>query len=223
MEKNTNEQHQHDCNRMLQIVSEPIGAGKERTCYIHPDDPGKAIKISGTKTSKQTKREIKLYKSLLKRKDIQYAHLPKFYGTVKTNLGKGFVVDLIRDYDNEISKPLLWYLKQGYPITKFEPYLDEVKNYLINNLIIINHDLYEGNLLFQKLTKNKARLVIIDGIGDVVFIKWLNIFQSHVKSKIQRRWNYIINRLYGNTYIKKQLKALKANPGKYPKTLKPHY
>ena len=49
---------------MLQITKEPIGRGKERACYVHPDDPRKAIKISMGEINKKSKCEIKFYRKL---------------------------------------------------------------------------------------------------------------------------------------------------------------
>jgi hypothetical protein len=180
---------------IIQIDTDPIGVGVERVCYVHPYDSNNIIKISRKKTL-QTTREIKYYTKLIKRKNVSFDHLPNFYGTVKTNLGDGFVVELIRDYDGEISKSLNWQLKNGLPLTALPDYLDELKNYFLNNLIIFNYDMRANNLLFQKTSENNARLVLIDGLGDVVYIKWLNMFPSHVRKKIHRRFERFTRKLY---------------------------
>ncbi len=39
--------------------------------------------------------------ALMVRHDLNFDHLPNFYGTVKTNLGDGFIVDLVRDYQSK--------------------------------------------------------------------------------------------------------------------------
>ena len=181
---------------VLQLTSQPIGKGRERTCYLHPEDPSKIIKISGEITNVQSKREIGFYRKLQKISHYEYTHIPRFYGSIKTSLGEGIVVDLIRDYEGSISKSLRWYLVQGTPISEFESYLSQLKQYLLENLVIFNHDMGAGNLLYQKLSKDSARLVMIDGIGDVIFIQWLNYFPSQVRSKINRRWDRFIKRLY---------------------------
>ena len=181
---------------VIQLTSQPIGQGRERTCYVHPDDPSKLIKISGEASNTQSQRELDLYSRLVNKKKIQYTHLPQFYGLQKTNLGQGLVVDLIRDFDGEVSKSLRWYLDNGRSISEFEPHLELLKNYLLDNLIIFNHDLVTRNLLLQRLSQDAARLVLIDGIGDVVSIQWLNKIPSHVRSKINRRWQRFLDRLY---------------------------
>ena len=54
---------------------------------------------------------------------------------------------MIRDRDGEVSKPLNWYLNEGYPIEEFEPYLGELKQAFLQQLIIFNH----GAFLDSKL------------------------------------------------------------------------
>lgn len=170
------------------VVSEKVGTGKEKVCYVHPQDSDKAIKLPISNTRVQTDREICYYRKLLKRKNVSYSHMPQFYGLITTNLGEGYVVDLVRDYDGEISKSLEWYLQNGFALDDFSVHLQDLKAYFLRNCIVFNHDMYDGNLLVKKLSPEKMQLVIIDGIGDVVFIEWLNNFSSLVRLKIERRW-----------------------------------
>ena len=209
---------------IIQITSDPVGEGKERACYIHPNDPNKAIKVSNKGIEKQTEREVVFYKKLQKRKEVKYTNLPRYYGVVNTNHGRGIVVDLIRNYDGEISKSLYWYLSNDYPLSEFEPYLHKLRKYLLKNLVIINHDLVPKNILFQKVSANKARLVIIDGFGDVIAIQWFNSFAFHVRSKIDRRWGRFIRRIYGISAKKKnQVGEIEEQPEKKYKKLSPEY
>lgn len=208
---------------MLQINTDPIGKGKERVCYVHPDDPQKAIKISSGAISEQSRREIKFYRKLQKRNRVTDEHVPGFHGTCETSLGRGIVVDLIRDYDGEISKPLNWYLAEGYPIEEFAPYLEALKQSFLHNLIIFNHDMTVGNLLFQKTSESNARLVAIDGLGDVVALDWLDIFPSLVRKKIFRRWTRFIARVYRTREVRLQREAKARDPELHCKSIKPQY
>ena len=134
-------------------------------------------------------------------------HIPKFYGLCETNLGQGIVVDLIRNYDGEVSRPLNWYLAQGCPIEEFEPYLDELKQSFLQNLIIFNHDMTIGNLLVQKLSMRKTQLVAIDGLGDVTILDWLDFFPLLARRKIHRRWARFIARVYRTHEVRMQREA----------------
>ena len=189
---------------MLQITSDPIGKGKERSCYVHPEDPRKAVKICHGDVRQQSEREIRFYHKLSKRVAAREDHVPGFYGLVDTNLGKGIVVDLIRNYDGEISRPMNWYLAQGLPIERFDACLQELRYSFLQNLIIFNHDMTIGNLLVQKSSLTEARLVAIDGLGDVVALDWLNRIPSFARRKIERRWERFIDRAYRTREVRLQ-------------------
>ena len=182
--------------RVIQITTEAVGQGRERRCYLHLDDSTKLIKISNPGADVQSRREISFYKTCQNRPDFPYGQLPRFYGVQQTSLGAGMVVDYIRDYDGQVSRSFRDYLDEGQPLEIFEPLLDQLKNYLLQNLVIINHDMVTRNILLQKITSDNSRLVLIDGIGDVVAIQWLNRFPFHVRSKINRRWARFLERLY---------------------------
>jgi hypothetical protein len=176
---------------MLQIIKDPIGRGKQRACYVHPDDPRKAIKISSGEINTHSRREIKFYRKLQKRGGVDEKHIPKFYGLCETNLGQGIVVDLIRNYDGEVSRPL-----------------DELIHSFLHNLIIFNHDLTIGNLLVQKFSTRKTRLVAIDGLGDVTPLGWLGFSPLLVRRKIRRRWARFMARVYRTREVRLQREAV---------------
>ena len=179
----------------LEIDGEPIGEGRERICYKHPDDPGKLVKIQKGPSDKQTRRELQLYRRLARRRGTDYSQLPRFYGQVKTNLGPGFVTDLIVDYDGQVSKPLSWYFARGYPMEEFLPYLEDLKDYLLKNQVVISADIRRTNVLFQRLSEERARLVVIDGLGNHSAINWLDSLRWVTDSKIERRWERFITQL----------------------------
>jgi hypothetical protein len=189
---------------MLKITSKTIGKGRERACFIHPEDPRLAIKIPYGKVHDQTLRDIKFYRGLKKRGIDSCAHIPRYHGLCETSLGRGLVVDLIRNYDGEISRPLNWYLAQGVPIEEFDNYLEEMRQSFLQNLIIFNHDMNIGNLLVQKSSTSQAHLVAIDGLGDVVKVDWLNRFPVLVRRKIERRWKRFITQIYRTREVRHQ-------------------
>lgn len=184
----------------LTITADPIASGKERSCFLHPQDPAKIVKISTGGEDTQSRREIVFYRELMQRREFDYSHLPRFYGVVETNLGPGLVLDLICDADGRISRSLQWYLENGLDLAEAESLLRDLKKYLLDNLVIFNHDLFSGNLLLQK-SADDNRLIMIDGLGDVVSIRWLNRFPSHARGKIERRWKRLMTRFYNNKYV----------------------
>lgn len=189
---------------MLKIISEPIGAGRERACYIHPEDPRQAIKIPTGTVSEQTLRDIKFYKRLKKLGITGNEHVPKYFGLCETSLGRGIVVELIRNYDGEIARPLNWYLAQGVPVEEFKIFFEELQQSFLDDLIIFNHDMTIGNLLFQKTSTNSARLVAIDGLGDTVALDWFDSIPFLVRHKIKRRWKRFITRVHRSQEVRAQ-------------------
>ena len=192
---------------MLKITAQPIGEGRERACYVHPEDPRLGIKIPSGKVTAQTRREIDFYCKLKKRGVLDNPHIPKYYGLCETSIGAGIVVQLIRNYDGEISRPLNWYLAQGVPVDEFHSYLEELKESLLQDLIIFNHDMQTGNMLLHKTSMGSARLVIIDGLGDTVALDWLDKIPFLVRRKINRRWKRFIKRVNLSQEVRAQRAA----------------
>ncbi|QTA80184.1 PhoP regulatory network protein domain-containing protein [Desulfonema limicola] len=180
---------------MIIINSKPIGKGIERECYIHPMESNKIIKISSLAPNIQSKREISYYKKLQKRKKMKWNHIPKFYGEVSTNLGAGFITELILDFDGKISKHFSLYIKQN-GISVYSKQLEELKNYFINEKVIFNYDMSPKNLLLRRTNESESELVLIDGLGDIVFIEMLNYFKYFLKNKILRRWSRFEQNMY---------------------------
>ncbi len=142
---------------MIQITTPPIGEGEDRIVYIHPTDKNKAIKlVKPNRLHKQSEREIKYYNKLLKRKNISWKHIPKFYGEISTNKGKGFVVELIRDYDGNISKNLDFYIKK-FGLAFYKEKWEELKSYFLKERIITTSDIAYHNILLAK-TKNYPKI-----------------------------------------------------------------
>ena len=195
---------------ILPLSDEPIGAGQERVCYLHPHDPTRLVKLQKGDSDKQTRRELKLYASLQRRGMCNFEHIPQFYGEVETSLGRGFVVDCVTDYDGGISKTLWWHFERGYPVSEFSAYLEELRQYLLQNQVVFSVDMGRYNILFQKLSPERARLVIIDGLGNHTAINWLDHIDFFVRRKIRRRWQRFIGRLIN--YSAETMRQHSGNP-----------
>lgn len=174
-----------------------VGKGNERACYIHPEDKNKAIKITyennNRKESKQTKLEVNYYKELEKRRMTNFKHLPKYFGEVKTDKGAGFVVELIRDFDGEVSKTFEYYLKKD-GVLKYKKELEEYKQYFLDNCIIFNYGMMPKNILLRKNSQTDFDLVLIDGLGDVTYFTFPNKIPYFARRRINRRWDKFIKK-----------------------------
>ena len=181
-----------------------IGKGTRRSCYQHPNDASLCIKIStGTPNSiKQQDRESGYYRALEKR-GVDFRHLARYEGPIETNLGTGHLYECIIDHDGSYSKSLNHYLKnykdqRDALMLKFS----NLEGYLLDYGILF-YDLNSGNIICQKNAQGELRLVMIDGIGEVISFTFLNVFKFYRDRTIKRRWLRVANQ------VKKKLHSSK--------------
>ena len=79
-----------------------LGKGKHKRVYLLSTDQTKCVKVVFNKNSLDLKREF-TFRKILEKKNLHSTIIPEYYGEVKTNLGNGYVFELITDYDNAIS------------------------------------------------------------------------------------------------------------------------
>jgi hypothetical protein len=178
---------------ILMISVEPsafVGEGSHRACYVHPDNSNLCIKI-GSIESKGSRREIKYYERLQKKKNISWESLSQFHGIVDTNLGPGAIYDLLRDYDGEISKSLEYYLDTEDNPQDFHLQLGkavrEFKTYLLKN-VILTRTIRTENVLYKKISPDEGTLVIIDNIGNSDFLPLCTYSEYFARRKVSRKW-----------------------------------
>ena len=181
-----------------------IGKGTRRSCYQHPNDASLCIKIStGTPNSiKQQDRECGYYLAMEKRA-VDFRHLARYEGPIETNLGTGHLYECIIDHDGSYSKSLNHYLRnyknqQEDLMQKFS----SLEGYLLDSGILF-YDLNSGNIICQKDAQGELRLVMIDGIGEVISFTFLNAFKFYRDRTIKRRWLRVVNQ------VKKKLQSAK--------------
>lgn len=175
-------------SQLIITENEYIGGGTNRACYVHPTNPQLCIKVTISGNQKESNREIK-YFNQLKKQSIEWSMLAQFYGIISTNYGDAMVCDLIRDYDNSISKTLLFYVQNqdSYKIENLFELLDGLEHYLIQNLILVK-DLNFLNILYQRTDPQNGKLVIIDGIGDNHTISIYLLNKVLTKKRCQQQW-----------------------------------
>ena len=143
-----------------------IARSATRKCYLHPEDPGKVIKIvrkkSGLGRRDANWKEWRHYRFLKKR----HAHLDfitTYHGFVETNLGRGLMSDCIRDYDGRVSQRLEIVLsgQEPYDIAAVHDALNRFCRRIIANNIQL-FDLNQFNILIQLLPDGACKPVSID-------------------------------------------------------------
>lgn len=168
---------------------ELIGKGTNRSCYLHPEDENLCIKITHSNDHSEMDREIEYYKKLKKR-NISWELIASYYGSIDTLQGKAEVFDLIRDYDGEVSKTLSYYLQSDEKtksILNPLPLLKYLKEYTLEQLVVVK-DLNTKNMLYQKLSENESRLILIDGVLNNDYLPFSQYIDFFTRKKILRLW-----------------------------------
>ena len=170
-----------------------LGKGVTRYCYYHPEDRNKCIKVykDCPKARPHTlTREIGELQRLSK-KNLLGLKVPKYYGSVETNKGEGFVFELIRDMDGSVSQTFKHYVEQDP--SQRERLKKGLYEVLLGNAPVLS-DLNPGNVLIQS-TPNGNRFVIIDGLGEGTFIKVATMIPFFARRKVRRKFHQIDDHL----------------------------
>ena len=144
-----------------------VAQGANRTCYRHPEDFNKCIKIPKINGLTAQLLECEYLQKQVS-KNISWKHMSRYYGEIETNLGKGYVYELIRDYNKAISLPFSYYFEKisrmDIPLKNLLRSLGELKEYLLENEIIVK-SVKPYNILFKRINQKDGIAVIVDNIG----------------------------------------------------------
>lgn len=151
-----------------------IGKGGHRLCFAHPYDKERCVKIvhsQATGGSKELERELKYYR-YLSTYLRDWRGIPRYYGTISTNLGTGYVYDRIVDYDGQTSLTMVEYFT--HPLTKSSKIelvclVNHLFQYLFDNRII-TMTLKPYNILCHRISEKEMFPVICDNLGEASFI-----------------------------------------------------
>ena len=180
---------------MLTIKEEDyIAEGLARKCFYHPDNRDLCIKVGKPGIEEEhLYKEIKYYKKIRKKDTSKFGYpfYAQYYGEAPTNLGTGFIYDLVKDETtNNISLTLRHYLEMdNCPFTDAQivDALHRLKNQMIAHRVFVG-DLRARNLCCKVLTDGSMELVVIDGIGHRDFFPLADWFSYYAKKKVERRF-----------------------------------
>ena len=172
------------------------GQGSHKKCFLHPHNKNLCIKLAYNKGGqKDLLREIN-YIDVLNRRHKDYSILPQYFGKVNTNLGTGYVFEIIRDYNGNKTQTLEDFITSS---TLFAENFDLIVH-LLKNLKdelykneIITMVLFPENILFQKTDENTYRVRIVNDMGSAVLIPLEYHFKYFAHTKILRRWKMFLD------------------------------
>ena len=178
-----------------------ISEGKTRKCYSHPNDKNLCIKIMKPLhvEGQVLKKEIK-YHNKIQRKNKKYSltFFAKYHGKIETNLGVGYLYDLIRDQSGKVSLPIKHYIEtrsiNKFPNNLAKAALKDIMQKMVKYKVF-GYDVYHNNLLCRLKGKNKIELVLVDGIG-------INSKSTSIKSY----FSFLVN--YSNFIARKRVETV---------------
>lgn len=171
-----------------------IGKGAERVCFQNPGDPAQCVKLSQKDAAKQTYREIQFFERL-KKKNVQFKHIPEFLGQVTTETRVGFKQQVVLDEDLSVSLNLAQYIVQQGDELDIDHLLLAVrvlKDYLLENRVIPS-DLVLTNLLVRR-SGDEITLYLIDGFGNTEFIPVSDFIPYLMHKKINRKFKKFLRK-----------------------------
>lgn len=158
-----------DVREVIELASDSYFAkGGHRACFEVPGEPNLCVKVELTNdpaTRERVEEELRGHRKLLAQ-GVSCPVVSLFRGEVETNLGPGYLFDLVRNEDQSISPTLRNCGKDLGP----ECVSELVRNFyheVVSRKLIVG-DIHPKNLV----VKDRSELVLIDGVGAVNFI-WL--------------------------------------------------
>lgn len=186
----------------------PFAKGGNRLCFAHPEEEEVCIKVRRPDFTledlRRTKRfpknlrpltsfddnleEYQVLNRLHKKHGAQaFEHISKCYGFVDTSLGKGLLLELLRDYDSRISLTIKQHIMEYGISDAFNESLDIFCAFW-ESMVIPSRDLLIHNIVVQQFDPNQApRLVVIDGLGYSGIIPERILPQGFFRKKAQRK------------------------------------
>lgn len=191
-----------------------INKGRERVCYIHPENNQLVIKIprnSRGRNSGANQDELQGYRILRKEgKDLSF--VSHCHGFIDTDRGQGLVCDCIRDDDGAIAKTIwdIVVLQDDCDVDYIIKVAEKLCDFLMTNQIWL-FDLNLKNIVLKQLADGNYKPYIIDLKGRYAnheFIPLSRYINYFARKKLQRRSTQLLQRIVEYHHRRKELQKL---------------
>ncbi|MEL7045319.1 MAG: YrbL family protein [Pseudomonadota bacterium] len=162
----------------------PLFVGGTRYCFQHPEHANRCVKVlrpDRTGAARKLLRrdfkkflparylddqlkEIKAYNALMPRaSEALWRHVPRYHGTVATDMGIGIVTQLMRNSDGSWPRNLEQMLPGGVS-PALQAGMDEFAR-AVQELRILSRNLLPHNIIAVR-EEDAYRVMLVDGIGN---------------------------------------------------------
>ena len=174
-----------------------IGTGCHKKCYRHPSDPQKCVEIIYNKEGlKDINRELRYRRYMKEHPAFDYSMLPGYFGECETNMGKGYVYELIAQPDGSVCPTFRDYFQHPELLQKEEEVLvakmRQLKQDMLDNEIV-TMNITEENIALQT-TKEGVRIRLLSDLGSSFFLPTDYWFRSVRLKRVQRHWEKMCNK-----------------------------
>lgn len=186
---------------------DPISIGGRRAVYIHPNDPGRCVKVllpnrqpgmlrqaaAGLSRLHRSRyydenyQDQRIYDHLRQRHgDSIHSHLPVVYGWSETDIGAGLEFELIRDFDGRVSLSGKEHIIVNGLRDSTLGALQELESFLVS-LRIQFRDPFPHNVCIQRQADGSERMYIVDGLARKMLLPFSLLPAAITGPRIQKK------------------------------------
>ncbi|WKX27435.1 YrbL family protein [Tatumella ptyseos] len=168
-----------------------IAKGRHRACYQHPKHPELCVKVHlNPHDDLETLREVRYFK-WLHRRNVKLNSIADYCGKHATTFGMGYVYELVRDYDGQVSKTLDHYLR-NFEMTEprihalSSAYQEFKQSFHRHYITMMNLKAY--NIVFKRESETCGHFYLIDNLGSANLLPLSYFFKSIATRMLQRKF-----------------------------------
>lgn len=178
-------------NRILLDEKDLIGVGCHKRCYRHPTDKEKCVEIIyNAEGLKDIRRELRYRRYMQDHPAFDYSMLPVYFGECETNLGKGYIYELIAQPDGGLCPTFRDYFQHPDMLKAQEDILVTKMRQLKQDMLaneIVTMNITEENIALQT-TADGLRIRLLSDLGSSFFLPIDYWFRSVRLNRVHRHW-----------------------------------
>ncbi|MFP9230669.1 YrbL family protein [Pectobacterium cacticida] len=168
-----------------------ISQGRHRACYYHPLMQDKCIKVHlNGESDRETIRELKYYQRIAN-EVFTIPIVSRYHGTVETNMGRGYIFDLIKDYTGDVSKTLEYYIIDNHRYEKYKMGIGLAWRHMTQwakQYAIVTMTLKPYNIMYRLHHDDEGELIIIDNLGCANLFPLVYYSKYFARCQLSRRF-----------------------------------